>query len=149
MSLPLRIIFQNSISSGNLPEMWRLANVCPIFKKGNANEVVNYRPVSLTFIVCKIMETIIKWELMDYLLSNKLISKQQQGFLSRRTTSTQLLESMNDWSTAVDSGQCINDFKSAFDTVLHIKLLNKLSSYGLSGNMWLWLSAFCQIVSSL
>ena len=149
MSLPLSIIFQNSISSGNLPEMWRLANVCPIFKNGNANEVVNYRPVSLTFIVCKIMETIIKWELMDYLLSNKLISKQQQGFLSRRTTSTQLLESMNDWSTAVDSGQRINDFKSAFDTVSLIKLLNKLSSYGLSGNMWLWLSAFCQIVSSL
>ena len=66
--------------------------------------------------------------------------------MSRRSTSTQLLESMNDWSTAVDSGQCIDvcyiDFKSAFDTVSHIKLLNKLSSYGLSDNMWLWLSAF-------
>ena len=83
---------------------------------------------------------------MDCLLSNKLISKQQHGFLSGRSTSAQLLESMNDWSIAVNSGQCIYvcyiDFKSAFDIVSHIKLLNKLSSYGLSGNMWLWLSAF-------
>ena len=89
---------------------------------------------------------IIKWELMDYLLFTKLISNKQLGFLSRRSTSTQLLESMNDWSTAVDSGQCVDvciiNLKLAFDTVSHIKLLNKLSSYGLSGNMWLWLSAF-------
>ena len=58
----------------------------------------------------------------------------------------QLLESMNDWSTAVDSGQCIDvcfiDFKSALDTVSQIKLQNKISSYGSSGNKWLWLSAF-------
>ena len=83
---------------------------------------------------------------MDYLLFNKLISKQQLGFLSRRSTSTQLLENMNDWSTAVDSGQCVDvcfiNLKLAFDTVSHIKPPNKLSSYGLSGNMWLWLSAF-------
>ena len=76
--------------------MWRLANVYPIFKKGNTNDVANYRPTSLKCIACKIMETIIKWDTQDHLLLSNLIRKQQHGFVSRRSTCTQLLETLND-----------------------------------------------------
>ena len=57
LSLPLCKSFRASMLNG---EMWHLANVCPIFKEGNKNDIANYRPTSLICIACKIMETIIK-----------------------------------------------------------------------------------------
>ena len=103
----------------------------------NKNDVANYRPFSLICIACKIMETMIKWNSLDHLLLSNLISK--HGFVSRRSTCTQLLETLNDWTAAVDYKKCIDvcyvDFKSAFDTVSHEKLLYKLKSYGISGHL--------------
>ena len=122
-----------------------LSNVCPIFKKGNKNDVANYRPISLTCIACKIMETIIKWDTLDHLLLSNLISKQQHGFGSRHSKCTQLLKILNDWTTAVDNKKCVDvcyvDFKSAFDTASHEKLLYELKSYGISGHLLSWFTA--------
>jgi len=57
---PLPNIFQDSLTQGQIPSDWKLANVCPIFKKGSKNVADNYRPVSLTFVACKVMESVIK-----------------------------------------------------------------------------------------
>ena len=92
------------------------------------------------------METIIIWDVLDYLLMGNLISKQQHGFVSRRSTCTQLLETLNDWTAAVNNKKCIDvcyvEFKSAFDTISHEKLLYKLLSYGIAGHLLSWLTAF-------
>ena len=144
---PLFQIFSASLESGYLPKEWRNAKIVPIFKKkGDSSEAVNYRPVSLTPTVSKVLETVIKHKLLKFLLANKLITPKQHGFLSRRSTLTNLLASMNEWFKArlnrKNVHACYTDFSKAFDTVSHPKLLYKLSKYGITGKLFLWLSSF-------
>ncbi|CAF1076370.1 unnamed protein product, partial [Brachionus calyciflorus] len=77
IALPLSIIFNNSLLNGEVPELWKLANVTPLHKNGSKLESSNYRPVSLTFVPGKIMERIVREELVYYLIENKLISPKQ------------------------------------------------------------------------
>ena len=83
---------------------------------------------------------------MDYLLEHKLVSSNQHGFLKRHSTTTNLLESLNDWTITLSNHRSVSvayiDFKSAFDCISHAKLLHKLSSYGITGNLWFWIKAF-------
>ena len=64
----------------------------PYFQKRIRNKVPDYRPISLTCVAYKIMETLIKWDVTDHLLLHNLISKQQHGFVSKRSTCNQLLQ---------------------------------------------------------
>ena len=89
----LQIIFKKSYSEGVVPIEWGEANVTPLFKKGSKLEAANYRPVSLTSICCKLMEGILKDDLMEYFYENNLIAKQQHGFVRRRACVTNLLVS--------------------------------------------------------
>ena len=77
----LTTIFKKSMETSSLPDDWLLANVSPIYKKDNKHVAGNYRPVSLTSIVCKMFETLIREEVMDYLKKNKLLSPKQFGFV--------------------------------------------------------------------
>ena len=70
----LAMIFRKSMESGEVPDEWRQANVIQIFKKGSKTAPSNYRPVSLTCVCCKLMESILKDDLMLHLKRNKLIS---------------------------------------------------------------------------
>ena len=74
ISIPLSIIFNKSFQSGVLPQDWKVAYITPIHKKGSCNVSGNYRPVSLTSTIVKIMESIVKSSIFDYLISNDLIS---------------------------------------------------------------------------
>ena len=86
------------------------------------------------------MERIINAQLIDYLLLNNLITKHQHGFLLKRSTCTNLLETINDWVLAVDNRLKTDaiyiDFQKAFDSVYHPKLLTKLESYNIRGIFW-------------
>ena len=92
------------------------------------------------------MEKIIVEQMLKYLLTNNLISKQQHGFLSRRSTATNLIESLNDWTVKMENrqGQSVAyiDFAKAFDSVSHPKLLTKLGAYGIGGVLLNWISDF-------
>ena len=59
-AVPLSIIFTTSMRTGKIPKDWRTANVTPIYKKGSKNVASNYRPISLTSQVCKVMEKLVK-----------------------------------------------------------------------------------------
>jgi hypothetical protein len=98
LAFPLSCIFNLFMSSSSIPSVWKLAVNKSIFKKGSSNDPSNYRPISLTYIASKVMESAIKGEIMCHLLEHKLISRQQHGFLSGKSTCTQLLECYTDWS---------------------------------------------------
>ena len=95
---PLTMIFNKSLTEGKLPKIWKLANVIPIFKKGDKTDPNNYRPISLTPLCAKLMESIIKDSITNYLNDTKFLSNSQYGFRSGRSCTTQLIEVMNDLS---------------------------------------------------
>ncbi|CAL4222368.1 unnamed protein product, partial [Meganyctiphanes norvegica] len=82
----------SSLRAGETPEDWRKANITPIFKKGNRNDPANYRPVSLTSQVCKVLETIVREQLFIHLKSNNLLSEEQHGFRDGRSCLSNLLQ---------------------------------------------------------
>ena len=133
---PLLIIFKLSLKTGKIPTTWKVATVTAIFKnKGDKHYAGNYRPISLTSIACKILESIIRDAVMKYLKDNKLISNKQFGFLGGRSTTLQLLTAMNEWTEVLDRGGGLDmiycDFQKAFDTVPHSRLIDLLYHYGI------------------
>ena len=144
--MPLTLIFQKSISSGKLPTAWKDGHIIPIFKKGNKHKVENYRPVCLTAICCKMLESIIRDKIMDHLVKNNLISSKQHGFLIGRSTLTQLIETLEEWTSMLDQNNNLDvlycDFKKAFDSVPHQRLIMKVKSFGIEGNVADWINDF-------
>ena len=91
MSTPLAHVFNMSLQGGIVPLEWNEANTIPLFKKGSRDKSVNYRPVSLTSLIYKLLETIIRDHMMDFLIIHKLINPSQHGFLKPRSCLTTLL----------------------------------------------------------
>ena len=143
---PLTIVMNTSINNGALPQDWKNAFVSPIYKKGARNLPENYRPISLTSIVCKLMEKIVKDAVLSHLIENNLLSKKQFGFVSGRSTVTQLLTYLDRCAEIVASGGVVDsiyfDFSKAFDTVPHQRLSVKMKSYGIKGKLLSWIEAF-------
>ena len=134
------------MESGKLPEIWKTGNITAIHKKGPKNVCNNYRPVSLTSILCKVLESIIRDEIMAYMTGNNMLSNKQYGFLPQRSTTQQLLKIMDEWTECLDQGKPIEsvymDFMKAFDTVPHHRLLEKLRAYGIEGKLRAWIGEF-------
>ena len=146
LSLPLALLFRKSLDTGVLPSIWKQAHVVPIHKKGSKQDPGNYRPVSLTSVPCKVLESLIRDELMQHLVTYGLISDDQHGFRPRRSCSTQLLVTLDAWSKLLENSTPLDviylDFKKAFDSVPHKRLLCKLKGYGVSGKLYSWIEAF-------
>ena len=92
------MIFHRSVSQGELPDDWKKANISPIYKKGPKDEAGNYRPVSLTSVACKLLETIVKKQMTKFLNERHVISQEQHGFVKGRSCLTNLLEVFDDWT---------------------------------------------------
>ena len=144
--IPLCLLFNKTLSLSVLPDAWKRARVSAIYKKENKKLACNYRPVSLTSIICKVMETLIRDHIVEHMKKNRLFSDQQYGFISGRSTSLQLLTVMDIWTEALENGYSIDciymDFRKAFDVVPHRRLLGKLASYGISTEICEWTRAF-------
>ena len=135
---PLASVMNKSMITGEVPKDWKAANVTPIFKKGSREDPGNYRPVSLTAVCCKIMESIIKENIVAHLERNQLISKTQHGFMRGRSCTTNLVDFLNKLTVAMDSSIPMDvvylDFAKAFDKVPTRRLLKKLHAHGVRGN---------------
>ena len=81
ISVPLAIMFNLSLHEGTVPHEWKHANVVPIFKKGSRCKAENYRPVSLTSVVCKLLESLLRDHMIDFLEKHNLLKDTQHGFL--------------------------------------------------------------------
>ena len=134
------------MESGILPKEWKSAYVMPVFKKGDRYDPGNYRPISLTCNPCKCMEKIIAVELTEFLLDNDIIKPTQHGFLPGRSTVSNLLTCMEEWTKAYDENQPVDviylDYEKAFDKVPFERLLMKLEHFGVRGRLLKWISDF-------
>jgi hypothetical protein len=143
---PLTNIFKESLLRGQVPEDWKKANVTPIFKKGGKAEPGNYRPVSLTSVCGKVLESIIRDRIVDHLVRNGLIKESQHGFMNGKSCCTNLLEYLEEATRAADEGKPFDmvflDFAKAFDKVPRERLLLKMRSHGLGEDVLAWIRAW-------
>ena len=129
-----------------IPDEWKHANVSAIFKKGSKTSPKNYRPVSLTCVICKILESIIRDKIIDHMKANNLFSPKQFGFIAGRSTILQLLHVLDIWTEILDQGGTLDviycDFMKAFDKVPHKRLVYKVRKYGITENILAWINSF-------
>ena len=146
LCIPLSTIFNISLMSSTLPSDWLKSKIIPVSKKGVSTKIANYRPVALTSNVCKVFESVINSNLMHYLLSKSIICKEQFGFLPGRSTETQLIKCVDDWSKSLNDNVPVDvvyfDISKAFDTLSHDILLKKCDSLGFSPYLLFWLKSY-------
>lgn len=135
-----------SLATGEIPDDWRQARVVPIHKMGSRLLPDNYRPVSMTSQCCKMLEHVIAKFIRDFLVEHKVLSDYQHGFRQGMSTVTQLVSTLHDLFSVLDTcGQVdvlFMDFCKAFDKVPHGKLLYKLERIGLPFCVIRWISAY-------
>ena len=143
LATPLAIVYTRCLGEGTVPPDWKLANVAPIFKKGSKGSAGNYRPVSLTCVLCKVMESILRDAIVLHLSQNNLIRPSQHGFMARKSCVTNLLEYLEELGNLVDKGHAVDivylDFAKAFDKVPHRRLIMKCEGLGIRGNVLAWI----------
>ena len=136
-------IMNRSLKTGEIPRDWKDAIIVPLFKKGSRSEASNYRPVSLTCIICKVMEKIIQLELMNHIRHHSILINSQHGFVQRRSCLTNLLDCFENVYTHLDKGSPVDivylDFAKAFDKVPHTRLMRKIEAAGIGGNIRGWI----------
>ena len=140
LAYPLSLIFKISYNTGSLPKEWKLANVVPIHKKGSKDDIKNYRPISLTCLVMKLFEKILKEELL--LRTSHLLDSRQHGFLSLKSCSTNMVNFTDNVVMSINDTQTLStdvvyfDFSKAFDSVNHDLILDKLKNcYSIDGRL--------------
>ena len=140
------LLFNSFMSVGDIPSSWHKAIIISMYKRGPSSDPANYRPVSLTSMFGKIVERVIAADMIDYLLRNNLLNVSQHGFLSKRSTLTNVLESFDDWTISIENKfpnrVAHIDFSRASDSVSHPKLLHKLKSYGIDDILLDWVAIF-------
>ena len=144
LSTSLCHLFNQSLSTGNLPSEWKTSLNVPVHKKQCKENVANYRPISLLCITSKVLERCVFQHIMKHF--SKLLHDSQHGFLKGRSTVTQLLGFLHEIGQAIDKGQQSDviylDFAKAFDSVSHPRLILKLHHYGIRGKLLGWLENY-------
>ncbi len=145
-AIPLCLIFRQSLKEGEVPDLWRRANVTALFKKDSKLQPSYFRPVSLTSVPCKALESLVREAIMDHCERAGVISKKQLGFVFKRACVTNLLESLDIMTQAIYDGFAVDviytDFAKAFDTAPYRRLLQKLRAYGIEEELYVWIEAW-------
>ena len=134
VAVPLCKLFNLSIQLHAYPDLWKIAHVMPIFKKGDKSLPSNYRPISLVSCVGKAFERVVYRSVYNHLVDHSLIYKYQSGFLPGHSTVHHLIELLHHTCTALENHQIncqvFSDISKAFDLVWHKGLILKLEKYG-------------------
>ena len=146
---PLCLIFNESLSLGSFPDIYKVASVFPLFKKGNPECPSNYRPISLLPIVSKLLEKIVLHQLQRYINTHpelNILPPQQFAYRSDHSTEDALSLAISKWQQRLDDGQNTGvlflDMSKAFDRVKHQPLINELYSCGICGTALSWFASY-------
>ena len=144
---PLSLTFQLIYNTGLIPHQWKLANVVPVFKKGDNKDVSNYRPISLTCLTAKVMERIVYEKILCR--TENLIDSRQHGFLRNKSCSTNMISLTESLSVSllskVPTDIIYFDFAKAFHSVCHDLILKKLKNqFGIDGRLLKFLKNYLQ-----
>ncbi|GBL78927.1 putative RNA-directed DNA polymerase from transposon BS [Araneus ventricosus] len=141
---PLLILFNLSLRSNVFPYVWKQTRIIPVFKKGDAQDCKNYRPIAILSPMSKIFESIIHKRLFHQV--KNLISPSQHGFIPKRSTTTNLFCLTNKIISSFQIGSQLDviytDFSKAFDSIDFGILLNKLHGLGFHVNLTDWLHSY-------
>ena len=144
LSGPLTYLFNLSFTLGEVPLIWKRANITPVFKANARENVENYRSISLLSILSKCQERIVHRVVYSHV--SPFLNGWQHGFVKGRSCITQLVLTHHMWHKALDDGLQVDavflDFTKAFDRVHHKILLNKLCNFGISGSLLEWCSDY-------
>ena len=142
----LKLIFEQSLDTKDIPHDWRQAIVHPVFKGGSTKQPENYRPISLTCICCKMMERILVSYIVTHLDDFDLFSDNQHGFRRHLSCESQLILLYQDVMSSIDKKKSVDlafiDFSKAFDRVSQKHLLAKIKTYNLDNKVIGWIEAF-------
>ena len=146
LAAPLTCIYQMSINTGTVPDQWKYGSVTLLHKGESRHEAKNYRPITITSLLCRTLEKIIKDGFIKHLDSHQYITDCQHGFRKKRSCLTNLLLNLEDIIKKIDSGHSVDqiylDFQKAFDKVPHQRLIYKLQKAGISGCLLNWVESF-------
>lgn len=144
LSYPLFLLFSKSLNQGEMPKVWKKSLVTPIFKSGDRYNVKDYRPISKLSTIAKLFEKIIVDNIFPVLRT--ILAPQQHGFVSRKSTDTNLCEFVQHVSIAMDQGYQVDavytDYSKAFDKISHNLLIIKLEEVGIHGDLLRWISSY-------
>ena len=145
LAYPLSKLFRVSYNTGVIPKEWKDACVVPVHKKGSKSDVKNYRPISLTCLIMKIYEKVVRDHIMEK--CQRLILPNQHGFLPAKSCTTQMLDFNESLSFSIHNNFQTDiiyfDFAKAFDSVHHDTLLSKLKNeYGIEGRLLKFLANY-------
>lgn len=134
LAAPLQILFNLCLSTCTFPNIWKYSKVCPIYKKGDKYDIMNFRPISLLCNFSKAFEFLLHNSIHHHVSS--IISPYQHGFMKGRSTTTNLVVITQFIAKSIDmqaqTDVVYTDFSKAFDRLDHNILLKKLTLFGLS-----------------
>ncbi|KAK4816396.1 hypothetical protein QYF61_016713 [Mycteria americana] len=146
LTKPLSILYEQSWLTSEVPVDWRLANMTPIYKKGQKEDPGNYRPVSLTSVLRNIMERVMLSAITWHVQDNQVIRPSQHGFMKGRSCLTNLISFYDKMTCLEHKGKAVDvvylDISKAFDTVSLSILLEKLAAHGLDGWTLCWVKCW-------
>ena len=142
----LEKLLRLSVDEGCFPDELKDPWICPIWKGESRALPVNYRPVSLVSNISKVLEKVVRKQMVDFLEENDLVDVNQHGALHGRSTLTQLLDQQQEILKILENGEIVEviylNFSKAFDSCNHSIMLRKMRNFGFSGNLLRWIASF-------
>ena len=142
ISGPLTHPINLSLTSGTVPNDWKIAKVTPIHKSSSIDDYNNFRPISVLPLLSKILERAVHIQFIQYIESNNILSKYQFGYRKKRSTELATILLADNIRKEIDSRKLVGaifvDLSKAFDALSHSVLLEKLKSNGVDESSQNW-----------
>lgn len=141
-------LINKSLQEGKVPESWKNSVITPIPKVIGSNKAENYRPINTLPVYEKILEQVVKDQLLEYIDKNDILIAEQSGFRSGHSCETTIQKILIEWRQRIDKNEKVGvvfiDFKRAFETIDRKELIKKLKMYGIGETVLKWFESYLE-----